>query len=201
MNEAQILRIDRNSYLYHHMDVAINMKEASDSKQFEDLFNQHYDALVHYAYTMLKEMEEAEDVVQSVFLDFWNDRKKINFSDQPRAYLYKGVYFKCLNKLKRQKVIAKFESSRDEQFDHDAQSKLEATELQTKINEAIASLPEQCRKIFSLSRFELMKYHEIADELAISPKTVENQMGKALRIMRSALSDFLYFIILILNLS
>lgn len=195
MYQAQILRIDKNSYLYRHMDVAINKKEASESKQFENLFHHHYEALVRYGFTILKATDEAEDVVQSVFLDMWNDRKKIDLFDQPRAYLYKGVYFKCLNLLKRQKVQEKFAGTISENHGPDVHESLEAEELQTKIQAAIDSLPEQCRKIFSLSRFESMKYHEIANELSISPKTVENQMGKALRVLRTALADFLYFII------
>ena len=77
-----------------------------------------------------------------------------------------------------------------------ASKKLELRELEDRISEAIKELPQQCRTIFQMSRFEELKYKEIADQLGLSIKTVENQMGKALKIMRTKLADFLPLILL-----
>ena len=184
------------------LSMSEELEKEIDSTKVEEisieyLFHEHYEALVRYAITMVKDKDEAEDFTQSVFVDLWNDRHKISIHTSHKAYLYKGVYFKCMNKLKKQKVESKYinQSNFNESYDSDG---LIADELQKRINSAISSLPDQCRKIFSMSRFESMKYNEIAEKLSLSPKTVENQMGKALKIMRSSLQEYLTLFLLIL---
>ena len=184
------------------LSMSEELEKEIDSAKVEEisiefLFHEHYEALVRYANTIIKDVDEAEDFAQSVFVDLWNDRNKIDIHTSHKAYLYKGVYFKCMNKLKRQKVESKFIQRNPFQEAYQTDG-LVADEIQKKITMAVNALPEQCRKIFSMSRFENLKYHEIAEKLSLSPKTIENQMGKALKIMRTSLQEYLNLYLLIL---
>jgi RNA polymerase sigma-70 factor (family 1) len=194
MHQLQINLIN-NPYLYSSMEEVINT-ELTIEQKYESLFINHYEALVRYANTMLSNVEESEDMVQSTYLELWKDRSKINFTEEVKAYLYKGVYFKCMNKFKHDKVHVKYINRQSNQAEFTESDSLVENELQTKIDTAIDTLPEQCKKIFLMSRIDNKKYNEIASELSISPKTVENQMGKALKVLRIALADFLHFIII-----
>lgn len=165
-----------------------------DTNTFERLFTTHYDALYRYCQTMLKEQKDIEDITQSVFMDLWNEHKKVVIHTSVKAYLFKAVYFKCMNKLKHDKVIAKHISTlpnTEKSFNTDS---MITEEISVKIKETLDSLPEQCRKIFNMSRLEGLKYQEIAEILQLSVKTVENQMGKALKTMRIALSEYINII-------
>jgi RNA polymerase sigma-70 factor (ECF subfamily) len=169
-----------------------------DDVTFEVLFKTHYKALHAYAMVILKDEDDAEEIVQQLFLKFWEKRTLLTVQTSLKAYLYKCVYHDSLNFLKHQKVKTKYQDLTQHSMDNaytPAVNRLELSELQEQINLALNDLPEQCRTIFQMSRFEELKYREIADELGLSIKTVENQMGKALRIMRVKLADFLIVVL------
>jgi RNA polymerase sigma-70 factor (family 1) len=165
-----------------------------DKKAFEQVFNTYYQALCNYARTMLKDMDEAEEVVQNMFFNIWSKRESLQISSSIKSYVYRATHNDCLNKIKHGKVRAvyadDYKSTMSASF-HGSAEVLEAKELGKQINEAIANLPEQCGLVFKLSRFENLKYQEIADQLDISIKTVENHMGKALKLLRTELKDYL----------
>ncbi len=168
---------------------------------FETLFRSHFRGLTVYACTFLKDDVMAEEMVQQVFCRIWEKQEDLRIHTSLKAYLYKSVYHECLNYLKHKRVMAQYASYAVKNLEtstDNAAGKLMAGELREKIREAMNGLPEQCRLIFQLSRFEGLKYQEIADELRLSVKTVENQMGKALRLMRSRLIDYLPSIIALL---
>lgn len=166
---------------------------------FEQLFKAHYKALHAYANMLLKDINTAEEVVQSMFLRLWEKRDLLEVQTSVKAYLYKCVYNDSLNLLKHEHVKSKYQDFTVHTMNthHEAASnKVELSELQTALKLALEALPEQCRIIFQMSRFEELKYKEIAERLGISVKTVENQMGKALKILRLKLSDFLLLLLL-----
>lgn len=170
-----------------------------DDAAFELMFKTHYKALHAYANVMLKEDDLAEEIVQGMFLKFWEKRELLNIQTSIKAYLYKCVYHDCLNHLKHEKIKSKHQEFTYHTMDthqEPASAKVELTELEVNLRKALNELPEQCRTIFQMSRFEELKYREIADQLGLSIKTVENQMGKALRILRLKLADFLTLILL-----
>lgn len=174
--------------------------KSGDVNSFEEIFNALYKVLVNYATTILKDRDEAEDKVQQVYINLWEKRESLDVHTSLRAYLYRAVYNACLNRIKQEKVRtahAKIVLMTQESANH--QSIIEEKELQTKINEAMDLLPEQCARIFKMSRFEDLKYQEIADSLGLSIKTIENQMGKALKIMREQLKDHLPLLIILLS--
>lgn len=162
------------------------------------MFKAHYKELHSYAAVMLRDEDTAEEIVQSMFLKFWEKRELLNVQTSIKAYLYKCVYNDSLNYLKHQKVKTKYQDfAAYTMNDHHeaASSRVELTELQYKLQEALNELPEHCRTIFQMSRFEELKYREIAEQLDLSIKTVENQMGKALKILRLKLADFITLIL------
>lgn len=167
---------------------------------FEKVFHTYYSALVVYAKTILKDPGEAEDIVQQVFIGVWEKRSVMEIHTSLRALLYKSVYNACLNRIKQLNVRNKYAADvRYNLQNTTADEKIQQKELQSRIEQALNLLPEQCGKIFRLSRFEQRKYQEIADELGLSVKTIENQMGKALKIMKEQLKDYLPVLILIMS--
>ena len=173
-----------------------------DEKAFEDVFKSYYKSLHAYAFTLLKEEMTAEEMVQNVFYKLWERSETINISGSVAAYLYRAVHNECLNHLKHLKVRSEHQmyvSHRAGQDNDSASKQLQVKELDTRLRIALSELPEQCRTIFQMSRFEELRYREIADRLDISVKTVENQMGKALKILRSKLVDFLVLMLLLVR--
>ncbi len=180
----------------------IEALSAGDITVFEMLFRTYYQPLCNYAYTFLQDKEDAEEIVQSTFLMVWEKRGALAIHTSVKPYLYAMVRNACLNVLKHQKIKQRHagEEIALAERAHDSVSQVVATnELEHRIKIAMDELPEQCRLVFKLSRFEELKYSEIAEQLNISIKTVENHMGKALRIMREQLKDFLPIVFIILN--
>lgn len=180
----------------------LNALQMGDERAMESLFRESYQRLCNYANTILNDIDESEEVVQQVFVQLWEKREKMEISTSVQSYLFKSVRNTCLNKIKHAKVrqIYAEEVTALSQHSEPATETTFHNELQSQIHAAIESLPEQCRLVFKLSRFEELKYSEIAEELGISVKTVENHMGKALRIMKEKLKDYLVVWLLFVSL-
>jgi RNA polymerase sigma-70 factor (ECF subfamily) len=186
-----------------HNEAITGLLAKKDEAAFEQVFKSHFKTLHAYAFTILKDEIQAEEIVQQVFFKLWDRAESLSITGSVTAYLYRAVHNESLNYIKHQKVRSQHRLhvaySMKNQADH-ASKKVLNSELEKKLHEAMEELPEQCRTIFQLSRFEEMKYREIADQLDISVKTVENQMGKALRLLRIKLVDFLPILIFLLNI-
>lgn len=167
--------------------------QLSTDAAFELFFKENFKALNSYAFTILKDEEMAEEMVQNVFCKLWEKKAQLDKIESAKGYLYRAVHNESLNYLKHLKVRDGYEkfAKNNSSTIEDASSKLAHNELTTKLHNAMNELPEQCRTIFQMSRFEELKYREIAQELGLSVKTIENQMGKALKILRAKLADFL----------
>ena len=165
-----------------------------NERVFEQVFRKHYASLCHYANSFLKDQDDAEEVVQNVFCTWWEKRVFLDINISLKSYLYRAVHNHCLNRIKHLKIQDTYRQHNAEVLEQtqvSATEHLEHSDLENRLRKAIERLPEQCRLIFRLSRFEELKYAEIADQLGISVKTVENQIGKALKILRVQLADFL----------
>jgi len=171
-----------------------------DETAFEQVFKTHYKSLFAYAITILKSEAAAEEIVQNVFLRLWEKKLPLPPGTQLKPYLYRAIHNESLNHIKHEKVKSRYQLyavSKGEGQEQPASKKIMTAELEKKIQEALNELPEQCRTIFQLSRFEELKYREIAEQLDISVKTVENQMGKALKLLRTKLAEFLPLLLFI----
>lgn len=175
---------------------------AGDITAFQMIFKSYYQPLCNYACSFLHDKEEAEEVVQGIYLSLWEKRGGITIRTAVKPYLYAMVRNACLNVIKHEKIKQKYaiEEVALAPGSHDPVSHAMASfELEARIREAIECLPQQCRLVFKLSRFEELRYSEIAKQLDISVKTVENHMGKALKIMRQQLKDYLPLMLALMN--
>lgn len=162
-----------------------------DRKAFDFLFVSYYPELCTYARDLVRLSEIAEEVVQDVFFKIWNRRSVLSIQTSLKAYLYRMVHNHCLNYIRdhsTQKTIKTFSledlqtrlaiidlESSDSAFDD-----LLSEQIEADLNTAINALPEQCRKIFYLCRFQGFSYPDIASELDISVSTVKTQMLRAM---------------------
>lgn len=173
-------------------NILSSIKEG-DIKQFEVLFKEYYERLCHFAIKYVKNIEQSEGVVQDTFYNIWKNHKTLNITTSLKAYLYTAVRNNCLQKLRTRSLDIKYENYYKSHYVNESISpaeELDAKELSKVINKALNSLPERCQEIFKMSRYEGLKYHEIAEKLSISIKTVEANMGKALKHFRLHLRDY-----------
>jgi RNA polymerase sigma-70 factor, ECF subfamily len=159
---------------------------------FDAIFKAYYPALCRYAFGITQQLPDAEEIVQGVFIKLWENSETLEVQHL-KAYLYRAVYTRSLNYMRDKKKHTVLTEINEVVY----QTAMETSqpgaedELQQKIKQALQALPTECRRVFELSRFEELKYREIADQLQISIKTVEAQMGKALRILRLELHEYL----------
>jgi len=173
----------------------------SDEMAFEGLFKTYFAELCIYATRFVDDIESAEEIVQDIFFNLWNNRTRLTINTSIKAYLYTTVRNTCLNIIKHKKVENKYREYFSRQLQQDELQEedwMKGDELHDKITKTIEKLPPERKKVFIMSRFENLKYKEIADELNISVKTVENQMGKALQFLREELKEYLPILIFLL---
>jgi RNA polymerase sigma-70 factor (ECF subfamily) len=173
----------------------------NEEAYFESLFHTYYKQLCRFSYRVVRDKDLSEDVVQTCFVNFWQKRTSITIQSSFKTYLFRAVYNRSINEYNRAKRVVHEDVAILNEVSgpnsNDPILELEGKEMQDSINKAIASMPDGCRTVFLLSREEQLSYKEIAEMLEISVKTVENHMGKALRIMREHL--FLVFLIICLS--
>ena len=161
---------------------------------FEEIYRQYYSPLCFYCRRYVGDIEEAKEIVQGLFLKIWIKRNELDINTSVKSYLYRAVQNYALNHLYQQKVKQKYIIDKvhfPKQSSENGQIKLEEEELKKLIKRAVLKLPDKRRKIFELSRYENMKYSQIAEHLTISVKTVEAQMSKSLKYLRQALKEYL----------
>jgi len=163
-----------------------------DVGQFESLFRSSYVSLVKYARTLIKDQDTAEEIVQELFVRLWQEKEKIKIESSLNGYLFRSVHNRCLHYIEHLKVVdrhAEEISNTSPDTSEDPSEILHYKELQVRIAGILERLPERCGMIFCMSRFEGLKYSEIAEKLSVSVKTVEASMGKALKEFRKELAE------------
>jgi RNA polymerase sigma-70 factor, ECF subfamily len=161
-----------------------------DEGAFSRLFDGYYASLCFFAVKYLSDMDLSRSLVQQVFVDLWVKREKIDVTLSVKSYLYRSVKNRCIDHLRKEKNTSEISESVENLSQIPFRDLVEEAELNDRINTSINKLPEKCREIFLLCRFEGLKYAEIAQKLNISVKTVEMQMGIALKRLRESLSDY-----------
>ncbi len=169
----------------NHDEKLLQKIKAGDETAFELVFKNYYPHLVLLAQKYLGDKDLSESIVQSVFVKMWEKRREIEIRSL-KGFLVVAVRNKCTNELKHQQVVREYEKVSDAKEEAVWMTFNENVYLQ-RINHVIEELPEQRRRIFKMSRMDGLKYREIAEKLNISPKTVEVQMGKALKYLREQL--------------
>jgi RNA polymerase sigma-70 factor (ECF subfamily) len=166
---------------------------------FETLFKAHYSLLCAYANGFLKNVDASEEVVQEVMIKIWTNRNSLKIESSIRSYLFRAVRNGCMNVLKHETIkdgYRLFIEKEDVVNQRSQEDEMIVAELEERIRRAIDLLSLERRKIFIMSRYDGLTYAQIAEKLGISVKTVENQMGKALKFLREELADYLPWLIL-----
>lgn len=164
-----------------------------DRDAFDAVFRAHYPTLVGVAERIVGERAVGEEVAQDVMLELWRRHETISVDESLRAYLVRAARNRALNHLRheRMKIRTAPRAAGETVTQAEAPSRLAEEEIQAAVRRAVDGLPERCREVFELSRGQGLRYAEIASVLGISVKTVEAQMGKALRVLRERLAPFL----------
>ena len=170
--------------------------QADDQTALKELFEAHYTHVCAAIHRFTTARSVTEDLAQQVFIRFWQKRHQITINSSPGAYLQRMAINEALAWLRSKKnlqpdPLPAHLPDDDRHLAPDPEEQLLQQELHEQVLHAIQSLPPRCREVFVLSRFEQLSYREIADKLGISIKTVENQMGKALRLMRERMQGYL----------
>lgn len=156
------------------------------------LYDEYYNYICSVVYKMVGDSTLAEDIAQEVFVEVWKRRESLDVNLSLRGYLRRVAVNKTLNHIRSQKINFEEEDAvlQVPSTENSTQKVLEAADLEKVINDSIDSLPDKCRVVFGLSRFEELSYKEISAELGISIKTVENQISKALKLVRKAVLSY-----------
>ncbi len=162
------------------------------------LFKSHFSGLCFFAQKYVKDFETSKEIVQDAFISLWEKRETIDMDRPVKSYLTMIIHNKCTNHLRDNRKFDRYILEIEnllEVTDYDGADSMIEAELKAKIDASIGELPEKCREIFVMNRYENLKYQEIADKLQISVKTVETQMSKALQHMRNRLTEYMSVII------
>jgi len=177
-----------------------------DAKALDNLFRTFYPRLLSFAQSYLRDKAVAENMIQDAFLLLWERRETLRQNSNIRAWLLTVVKNNILNYIERQKRQAKIESVYAERMNRELELRIatlkscdpeyifsaEVTEI---IQKALASLPEQCRRVITMSRFDGMTNKEVAEKLNITVKGVEYHITNALKKLRLELKDYLLYLL------
>lgn len=172
--------------------ILLEQLKANDQGALKHIFEQYYSVVYRAIYRLINDQGITEDLAQDVFTRFWEKRQQINIQGALGAYLHRMGVNEALGYIRKHK---KFGIEEIEERHCPAISSGESAymqeELRSEIHKAIKNLPPKCQQVFVLSRFEELSYKEISEKLQISPKTVENQISKALKVLRVTLKTYL----------
>jgi len=171
-----------------------------DELAFEKIFKSNHRQIVGFCNQFITDWDKAQSLAQEAFINLWLNREKIETLNGIKAFLYTYAKSSCLNYIRHRKIISKYEDlqlqSKEDQLNREVLesfdfNSLEFTELEELIMRSINELPDQCRRVFMMSRFEGKMNKEIAEDLNISVKSVEANITRALKTLRTDLADYL----------
>ena len=170
-----------------------NLIKEGNKNAFEKLFRKYYTAICRYIYNYLNDTDTAEEIAQDMFVYFWENAQNKNINTSVKGYLFTSAKNFTLNHIKKMKTRRKYHMAvsgvlqENDEFNDDKMYTFKIL-----IKQALLTLPEKCRDIFVLSKYEGLTYEEISVYLGLSQKTVENQMGIALRKIRAWMQPYMH---------
>lgn len=186
----------------NNSDNLLVIRIRSDSKDaFKLLYIRYSKKLYYFSLRYLGNNEEAEELVQSVFINIWEHRKSLDETMSVKNYIYRSAVNYIYNYLKKKAIRARFvesELQKGELQSNNTYDQIIFHDLERSIKLIVETLPSQQQKIFQLSRFEGLSHEEIAKDLDLSVRTVENQIYRALKIIKSKLKGDIFSVFLII---
>ncbi len=178
----------------------MNLNSTDSGQQIKKLFDDHFHHLVLHAFRHIRDYSQSEEIVQDVFVKIWQNFDQIGQVSDFRGYLYKAVRNSSLNYLRHIKIRQKYNTETahliDNTNDQTTDPILEEEDY-NRIHQAVNKLPQHWKEAIILSKYDKLKYHEIAERMKISQKTVEKYISKALQLLRVELKDVLIILVLI----
>ncbi len=168
--------------------------KGDDKKAFDQLFLKYYSDLCRFAITFLNESDEAEDVVQKIFIRLWENRNKLIIPKNEKAFLYRSVYNECLNSVRNKNTRERNYLQYFLELDTSPSEQDPNPEIHKIVNRSINNLPVKCQEIFILNKIEGLTQKEISEYMGISAKTVENQVANAISKLRVELKPILHLL-------
>lgn len=179
-------------------DLVLTLFKQGREEAFESIFHANYDRIMGFCVQFIGDKDQAQNITQEAFLKLWLNREKIEIYNGIRSFLYTSAKTDCLNFIRHKKVIYNYENKqlqyKEDQLNVEVLESFDDDgffELENLIDQLIDKLPDKCRDVFIKSRFEGKKNKEIAEEMDISVKAVEANMTRALRILKSELTDYM----------
>ena len=178
-----------------------------DETAFTYFYDKYFRRITAFSIQFIYDKDEAENLAQEAFLHLWQNRDTVESINGIQSFLYTYAKSKCLNMIRHNKVKDKFKSEvlnqKERELDIEILNSvqfdtLELTELERLIQECISELPPKTREVFIKKRFEDKKNAEIAEEMQVTLKAVEAHMTKALKILKTKLSDYLFLIFILI---
>jgi RNA polymerase sigma-70 factor (family 1) len=165
--------------------------QQKDGQAFENYYKEHYKIFFLAACSYLKDAGLAQEIVNDVFIRLWEDADTISIRSSLKSYIYRADINRSLNVLDKNKKDREHQKELSHRPEDTFELKeMEENELKVRLYKAIGELPDQCRRVFMMSRFEELKQQEIADQLDISIKTVKNHITRALKELNKVLGDW-----------
>jgi len=163
-----------------------------DSNAFAALYTRHWAFLMDMAYRRFQSREKAEDIIQEIFISLYQKRHQVEFTVSLQAYLAQALKYKVLNEIRSMNIRNQYKNNLffSPVCKNDFAKALEAKDLKRQMDRTISSLPDKCKKVFFLSRWEKKSNKDISNSLSISVSTVEKHIGKALKIIREDLQKY-----------
>lgn len=168
----------------------IDRLKSGDESALAAIYKKYWQQLFMAAYNVLKDKQVCEDVIQELFIKLWNCRSNIQITVSLKAYLHASVRYEVYRQLRAGVVTSDvFDDLASRLQSPASYENLEYKELVSQVNSVVETLPEKCREVYRLSREEYLTHKQIASQLNISTKTVENHLTKALKLLRGSLGS------------
>ncbi len=182
----------RKNLLYERF--LVSRLNQGDPDAFSEIYHAYFKDLVMFAFSIIKEMADSEEIVQDTFVKLWEDRTKLDVKNSLKSILLKSVQNRCIDWYRHKKIISKHTEyilNYTSLLEYDTENYILWSELNGLIETAMADMPEKFREAYEMNRNKGLKYQEIAEVLSVSVKTVEARISKALEFLRKELKDFL----------
>jgi len=185
-----LCQIDRLGEVNNIPQNILNDIAKGDKSAFDSLFKSCYKPLCYFVFKMVHDQPLSQEIVQELFINLWENPPRTNIEVSVSSYLYRSAYNRALNVIDKIKTRAKHEQNFAEESANSVEDQLaDNTQIMSKVNAAIEELPEKCKEIFILCKQQECTYSQVAQILQISERTVENQMGIAMKKLREKLSS------------
>lgn len=177
----------------NQLNIHIEKMKAGDRESFNQIFRRYYPKLVRFCVRYVADSDNAAEIVQDLFVKLWSNREKLSFNSSFESYMLTSVRNSALTYINKERshAEANLRIYSDDSDANDPSETLQSNNLEESYRRILKTMPEKRREVFLASRFDGLKYTEIAEKLGISQKTVEAQMSAAIKQLREGLKEYL----------